>query len=239
MKQFRAMKSVCSFSLLVYLCTFSTPVSAQSDSVAFSLKKGEVLDLLFLIQKPETQALFKDYVRTAFPVGEEMSYKSLTGFRIGVNLQGNYQPQSLILAKWDNMEKRERFLTEIEDAVPDFHERRRAIWSSFCLTYYEVPSDINFAVRKGKFTVITAYWSDNERAFGRFKQEWLKEVQRAGGRVSLLMEDGKSPLGYFYQPDLLIMTEWENEESFELFHLLNLKMNHKGVKHVNQLALNY
>ena len=238
LKKNRAIRIVCLLNWLFVLCLQSSLTMAQSDSVVYSFKKGEVLDLLFLTQKPETKELFNDYMKTAVPVGEALSYKPVALFRVNENLQGNYQPELLILAKWNDIAKRKAFLNDIEGEVPDFHQRRRNIWSSFGLTYYEMPADVNFVVHKEKFKVLTAYWSEKAKPFKQFKEQWLQQAESSGGTVSLLMEEGISPLGYFYQPDLFIITEWDSQESFERFHRLNLKMNHEGVKHVNQMAIN-
>lgn len=227
-------------SLFFAAAIFGTvSLMGQTGEVVFGFKKGEVMDILFLTQKAGTGTLFKDYAKTAFPVAENRSYKALTGFKVNENLQGNYQPESMILSKWDNIKEREGFLSEIESFVPDFHERRRSIWSSFCLTYYEMPADISFTVTKGKFNVVTAYWQSNKKAFDKFKREWLSKVKKGGGSIKLIVQEGKSPLGYFYQPEILVITEWESKEAFDKFYSQSVEMSHKGVKHVNQFLLNY
>ncbi len=226
------------FAILTFiLCWCNASTMAQTNIKSYSFKKGEILDMLLLSAKPNTDALFKDYVKVAFPVAIEMSYKNLPGFKIEDHTQGNLHPKSLIFGKWDNVEKREQFLTEVESFVPDFHKRRRDIWSVFNLTYYEMP-ETTFEINKGKYNVVTAYWQKDEVSFQKFKTTWLEKSRVKGGKTILALSNGKSPFGYYYRPDYLVITQWESKEVFDTFFAENLKMDHTGVLHVNQFAIN-
>lgn len=223
-------------TLLVLMFHFS--LLAQSNVKEYQFSKGEVLDILLLTSKPDTDALLKDYFKTVFPVAEKLSYQSLPGFRINSHTQGGLQPTSFILGKWDKLEKKEKFLAEVEDFVPDFHKRRRDIWSIFYLTYYEMKSDINFSIDKDKYNVVTAYWNNNDASFGKFKKNWVKKASAKNGEIILELTDAKSPMGYYNKPDYVVITEWENEQAFQKFHSENVKMNHDGIYQVNQFVIN-
>lgn len=210
---------------------------AQEGITGYTLKKGEVLDVLFLTQKQEKDSLFKDYVRVAFPIAIQMGYKNLTGRQIVKSTQGNIEPQNVVFAKWDNRNIRERFIQEIETHVPDFHQQRRNIWSIFNLTYYEMSKDVSFAMDKDKFYTITAYWKKDGEKFNAFVNTFDKVVKRFGGTHILELRDGISPFMYHYQPDYFVMTEWEDKKQFELFYQENLKMDTKGLLNVNQFVI--
>jgi hypothetical protein len=168
-----------------------------------------------------------------------MSYQPLPSYYSIANYtQGNHQPEVLLFGKWENIEKREKFIAEIDKRVPDFHKQRQEIWSYFGLTYYEMANDISFTISKEKYKVVTAYWKDESTLFNEFKTDWLKKSNKAGGEIILELTNGKSPFGYYHNPDYLVITEWENKAAFENFYEENLKMNHKGVKHLSQFALN-
>ncbi len=225
--------------LLGYIVFLSSlALHAQSNIKSYSFKKGEILDILLLTTKPEGNALFKKYRETAIPIGVRRSYQPLPGFKITETTQGNIQPTSFLLGKWNDLQNREAFIAEIETFVPDFHKQRRDIWSIFNLVYYEIPNDISFKINKDNYIVATAYWKKNSESFKKFKKEWLQKAKANGGKNVLELTNGKSPVGYYYNPDYLVITQWENKASFEAFYKENLSMNHQGVQHVNQFVIN-
>lgn len=223
--------------LMITLFFGGSVLNAQSTTKTLNFKKGEVLDILLFSGTPNSTALFGRYRKTAFPVATKLSYQPQPGFSIVETRQGGIQPENLFFGKWKSLVNRERFLDEIVDAVPDFHEQRRAIWSSFYLAYYEMPKDISFKIDPEKLTVVTTYWKNDNALFQKFKKDWLKKAQKAGGKVIIELSDAKSPLGYLYKPDFTVITRWENKADFDLFYKENLKMSHKGVQNVNQFII--
>ncbi|OED37810.1 hypothetical protein AB832_04885 [Flavobacteriaceae bacterium (ex Bugula neritina AB1)] len=220
------------------LISASQYLYSQSNIQSYTFKKGEILDILLLSKNSKGGAFFDQYKKTAFPHAVKRSYQPIPGYKITETTQGNQQPENLVLAKWNNLENREKFIDEIEALVPDFHEQRRTIWSIFNLTYYEMSDDITFRINKDKCNVVTAYWGKNLTDFQKFKQDWLKTSNDTGGETILELANGQSPLGYYYNPDYLVITQWENRAAFETFYKKNLRMNHKGVLHMNQFIIN-
>ncbi|AXT61505.1 hypothetical protein D1816_14465 [Aquimarina sp. AD10] len=227
---------IAALGLLVCLSNFS--LNAQSKKQSYSFKKGEILDILLLTTKPEGGALFDRYKKTAFPVASKRSYKPQPGFIIKESTQSSFHPQNFLFGKWDNLESREKFLAEIETEVPDFHKQRRDIWSIFNMTYYEMTKDISFEIDRNKYNVVTSYWKKDANAFNTFKKEWIQKSKNKGGKNILALTKGISPLGYYYNPDYMVITQWKNKAAFDAFYKENLKMNHKGVKDVNQFVIN-
>ncbi len=223
---------------LVLVCVFLMNATAQSDTKEYNFKKGEILDLLFLTTKPDTKANFDRYKKTVFPVGFKFSYQSQPGFGITSYVEGNHHPSGLVLGKWNSLVQREQFLTNIVKEVPDFHEQRRALFSFFGLTYYEMQADMQFQVRGDKYNVVTAYWKARPKDFERFVNDFKTASKKAGGSEIIELTGGESPFGYYYQPDFLVVTEWENQAAFEAFHKTNKAMDTKGVLHVNQFVIN-
>ncbi len=231
MKFLHLLATVCFLSLM------QISLMGQSSIKSFDFKKGEVLDILLLSNQPDNEALFDKYKNTAFPVAMKLSYQPLPGYAIAEYTQGNIQPEVFAFGKWGSLEKREAFLVDIEKEVPDFHEQRRALWSIFNLTYYEMPTDISFQINKDKVTVATAYWQKDMGDFNKFKKTLAKKTKKLGGKTVVELMDGKSPFGYYYQPDYLVITEWKDKATFDAFYQANIKMKQEGVKHVNQFLL--
>lgn len=203
-----------------------------------SLKQGEALDLLLLRTNKEAAEERNEYFEQAVPIAQKWGYRPQYSSKISnPPTQGNYWPRVLVLAKWEDYDKREKFVEEIVTEYPQFHERRRTIWPNFDLTYWKVEEDQEVPIDPGKYYVATSYWSDREASFGVFKSNWVKEVGKHGGKVVLECKNGKSPFGYYYNPELFTITEWESQAAFEKFHEKNLAMDHTGVKHVNQFIL--
>lgn len=221
------------FILLIGLTT--TKLEAQTEKQSYSLKKGQVFDIIFLSNKPDVDAKLQDYFKRAFPLANADGYHSLVGFGIKENRQGNYHPQSMIFGYWDNLKGRKNFLKTVDSKMTDFHQMRREIWSTFALTYWEIKEDLNFQVDPTKFNVVTAYWKKEGQTMQAFKKEWENKARKAGGKTLVALSEGTSPLGYYYAPDYLVITSWDNRESFEAFYKQHQKMDHKAIKHVNQL----
>ncbi|OEK05802.1 hypothetical protein BFP71_06695 [Roseivirga misakiensis] len=218
------------------MLTFSFQTRGQERT--YDLKKGEAFDIILFNQVPESGEILNKYFASAVSEAQAFGYVPQKGFKVDeVPFQGNYWPKTIIIGKWKNYLKRVNFTTEITDKVPDFHEMRRQIWSTFSLTYWEVKEDRTVKMDLGKYNVMTAYWADKGSAFKKFNDQWLKTAKASGGNVVLELSGGTSPFGYNYNPDYLTITSWENKEAFEAFRRKNLAMSHEGVKHVNQFAI--
>lgn len=203
-----------------------------------SLKKGEALDLLLLNTNKEAVEEREEYFSKAVEVAQKWGYIPQYSSRLKYPpTQGNYWPAVFILAKWTNYENRVKFTEDILQEYPQFHERRRTIWTTFNLTYWKVEKDQEIKIDPEKYYVATSYWSENNEEFELFKSTWSKDLGNQGGVILLELQEGESPYGYYYNPEFFTITEWESQEAFEKFYQRSLSMDHTGVKHVNQFIL--
>lgn len=224
-------------TLTLFFISFS--LQSQSKVLTFSYKKGQVMDIILLNTKPDTKEALNNYFKTAFPVAEKHGYNRQIGLSLAPTpTQGNFHPESMIFGYWNTHDSRKNFLAEIDDVMPNFHKARREIWSNFNLTYYELKNDLSFQVDRNKYNVVTAYWKNDASDFDKFINNWNSKAKKAGGKEVVNLKDGQSPFGYYYSPDYLVITEWESKAAFDKFYKENLKMNHKGIKHVNQFIVN-
>lgn len=203
-----------------------------------SLKKGEAVDLLLLTTNKNAAEEQKEYFSKAVGIAQKWGYKPQYSSKVSLPpTQGNYWPAVFIIAKWEDYDKRIKFTEDILKEYPQFHERRRIIWPSFNLTYWKVKEDREINIDPDLFYIATSYWSDEQRAFASFKDDWAQTVKSQGGKIVLEFKDGTSPFGYYYNPEFFTITEWASKEDFEKFHEKNQAMDHTGVKHVNQFIL--
>ncbi len=224
--------------LLFFLALLTVTNMGLAQVKTISLKKGEALDLLLLSTNPDAGELQKEYFDKAVPVASEWGYQPQYSSRLSQPpTQGNYWPKIFILAKWEDYDKRLEFTKEIVKVYPQFHERRRAIWPNFDLTYWKIEEDKEVSIHEAKYYVATAYWSKSDTSFDSFIDQWGATVTKQGGKVILECTDGTSPFGYHYNPEIFTVTEWNSKEDFEKFHTKNLAMDHSGVEHVNQFIL--
>ncbi len=223
--------------VLVALFLSGKMVHAQTETKKWDFKKGEVLDILLFKGKPELPKLFPKYKETAFAFALEKGYRPQPFLAVSETTQGGYQPDTFIIAKWSNLAGRKSFTNEIVAKVPDFHQQRRAMWSSFYLAYYEVTKDISFEADPDKLLVATSYWKDDTGTFNTFKQQWLKKAKNNGGKVLLELTDPMSTVGYMYKPDYVVLTEWNDRASFDTFTTELMKMGEKGIQNVNQFII--
>ncbi len=222
--------------------TFSLLISghlllAQAEPKEYNLKQGEILDVLLLQQNSDKEEELQAYFRDAFPVANRMSYTPLPGARILELTRGNHMPASLIFGKWDGVEVRASFLNEITKSVPDFHERRRSIWSYFGLTYYELQEDLSFTISPDRFYVVTSFWKKSDVELSSYSREWYRLLEGHKGAVTLQLTDGVSPEGYYTQPDLMVISSWENEADYRAFYTESLNLSLNGVQHVNEYVI--
>lgn len=232
------MKSTKKFLILIILAVSSFKLLAQSEIKSYSIKKGQAFDIILFNTNAEAKETLDRYFKSAIPLAMKSGFIPQKGFKVEEPpLQGNYWPKTVIIGLWEDFDKREQFALNITDEVPDFHEMRRKIWTSFNLTYWEVGQDYSFDVNSEKFNVMTAYWGNDDEKFPKFRRAWLDQVEKSGGNKLIGFFKGSSPFGYEYNPDHLTIVEWESKEAFEKFKEKTLEIDHDGVKHVNQFRI--
>jgi len=224
---------ICCIALLSH----SPDSIAQTKVDTIELKEGEVLDLLLLRQNPDTKEALAHYFKSALPVAQAKSYQSIPGFRIKAHVQGNLQPEFLILGKWSDLLARQAFQEVILDKVPDFHEQRRTIWSYMGIQYFEMPHDLSLIIDRGRYHVATAYWLGSDKEQVACLDPWKAEIQQMGGEILVALEGGESPFGYQYDSDIFVITSWENEASFKAFQQKQSEQKAMPLKHVNEFIL--
>lgn len=224
---------------LMLVCTalFLGGITMSAQSRTLTFKKGEVLDILLFTGKPDFSKLFPRYKETAFTFALKTGYQPQPILTITETTLGGIQPGSFVFGKWTNLASRKKFLNEITTKVPDFHEQRRAMWSSFYLAFYEMDKDVSFDINPEKVIVATAYWKDDSGSFMNFKKEWLNKVQSNGGNVVLELNDAMSSVGYMYKPDYMVLTTWNDRAAFDAFANASMKMGEKGIENVNQFII--
>lgn len=211
----------------------------QEKVYSFELKKGDVLDVMLLTQLKADNAgeLFNTYKKTIFPVGVEYSYQPLSGFGISKLTLGTNNANAFLFSKWDSLEKREGFLDIIVDRVPNFHQQRRVLFPDFRLTYYEMNKDLKFSVNTSKYNVVTALWTHTSKKDSLFFKKWEDAVLKFDGKVIVTLQNGKSPLGYYYNADILCVVEWQNEDAFDKFDQKHPLSFYEELRNVHQFVI--
>ncbi len=227
------------FSILILLIAVLavTASTAQEKTKSFEFKKGEVLDIILLNQVENASELFKRYKETAFPVAFEYTYEPQPGFGISKLTLGTNKAQAFLFGKWSSLEKREGFLENISKRVPDFHQQRRDLFPYFGLTYYEMTQDLKFSVNTSKYNVATALWNNPSKMDASFFKRWKSAVNEFGGKVVVILENGSSPLGYYYNADVLCIVEWQNENAFQAFTEKHPLSFYEPLRNVHQFVI--
>lgn len=223
--------------ILLFAVLVFSGITAQEKIKSFDFKKGEVLDIILLSQTENAGELFEWYKKTAFPVAFEYSYQPQLGFGISKLTLGTNKAQMFLFGKWENLEKRERFLANIAKRVPDFHQQRRDLFPYFGLTYYPMLADLKFSVNTSKYNVATALWSNPSKKDTSFFKKWKSEVLKSGGKVVVTLDNGKSPLGYYYNADVLCIVEWQNEAAFNTFAEKHPLAFYEALQNVHQFVI--
>jgi len=200
------------------------------------ISKGQVLDFLNAIRKPGTDDAMNEYFGKVFPPAQNYGFKLDVSFvTIAPPTQGNYHAQFFGVSSWVNEDGRKKFDNHKMDF--DYKQARREIWSVFNLAFYkDLKEDIEFTVSDDKLYVITSYWVDNMKAFKKAKNNTTHNLVAAGGKQILSIGKGESPLGYYYEPDVVTITEWDTHEAFDAYLANNnISSKENGIKNVQQL----
>ena len=225
------------FFLLTIVLLMSTTLTAQS-KLTYNFKKGTVLDILLGNTKPESKDKQQLYFKEIFPVAKELGYNSAPALGIPESpTMGNYHPQFLAFGLWESFKARNYAMETIEQKVPDIYQRRKEIWSTFNMTSYELDQDINMELSENKTYVVTAYWLENSNQIEEFKNNFSKTVSSQNGKVILELMGGRSPVGYYYNPDYFTITEWDNSSEFQNFAKSSKGKAFKGIKNINQFKV--
>lgn len=226
------------FIFCLLLCGLTATVAGQGKVRAFDLKKGQVFDILLLNYSPDIEDAKQRYFKEAFPIATKNGYQPGAGFAVKeMPTQGNYHPELLVTGTWPSLADREAGVVALETELGDFHEQRRTIWSSFNVTYYELPQDISFTIDPEKYYVATMFWGSEPEVYSKFLRKWTKMNRAAGGKEKMTLSGGHSPFGYYHNPDFFTITEWENEAAFKAFLTKDRALDHRGIKHLNQFRI--
>lgn len=226
------------FIIVITFILSALTVNGQAKAKIISLKKGEVLDVIFINNKPGNEEARKQYFTDVYPPANAGGYTGLPGFGIpAVPTEGNYWPDVMALGRWKSLSARHHTMKALIEQFPDFHERRRLIWPTFNMTYYEMTSDISFTTDPDKFYVIDLYWREDVEAFGEYLRKRNKASEKAGGQRVLELINGQSPYGYYFNPDYFSLTEWSSRSAFEAFKATYENVEPKGVRHLNQFGV--
>ncbi|WP_344930994.1 hypothetical protein [Aquimarina addita] len=225
------------FICMLCLTIGNYTVHAQKDSKTFNFKKGEVLDFILLTMKPNSSALFEKYREVIYPIGFEFGYEPQQGFRTKELILGNHLPSVFVFGKWPSKEKRHGFLETIVSRVPDFHQRRRDLFSYFTFAFFEIQENKTISLQKNKVNSITAFWKTDKQDIEKFVSKWKEQAKISGGSSIVQLQNGYSPAGYNYNPDILIITEWENETAFSKFTEKHPLSFYKELKNVHQFVI--
>ncbi len=222
--------------ILCFVLIISSSCLLHGQVKNYNFKKGEVLDVLLLIQKEGEKESSKEYFTEAIPIAKSLGYEPQPSFKVKeAPSEGNFHPQSLVFGKWRSLENRLESLSFLEKKVKDFHELRRKIWSSFNLTYYEIDEELRFQVDESRYNVALAYWKNEDDL--EFFKKYRAVLERSGGSLLLDLENGTSPFGYLYNPDRFLLVSFQNERDFLRYKKMFSKMNVKGISHFNEFKI--
>lgn len=207
-----------------------------SNIKTFTLKKGEVFDVIFLTIKPNKDDALKDYFKTISPMAKAYTFKPLFSSRIAKHTLGNLQPQIFYVAHWDNLDKRLQFVKDVTTKIPDFHERRQDIWNMFYLTYWELKEDITLTIDTDKYHAVTLFWNKNKADIS-YQNQWETLAKKHNVKQIITLTNGQSPLGYYHAPDYFAYSEFENEAAFKAFQKEAEKLATDSLEHYQQFVL--
>lgn len=212
--------------------------SLQTDSVTF--QKGRMLSILIGIRKPGMDEAWRSYVNTIFPLAMKYQYDPGSAFNVLEPTRGNYHPGFVAMASWPSAGHRDNF--QNDPSLPkDLAQQRRNIWSRFDQLFYkELETTISFEVRSDKVYAFTAHWIADAKAYQKYEKNSLAKMKQHKGRLLTQLPDGYSPKNHLYDPDVLLISEWDNVDAFKTYlkELEQYKPD-DGLKNTNEFVCAY
>lgn len=223
----------------VCLSMLLAPLESSAQIRSYDFKKGEVIYIILTHQRKGSDELFKKYRQDFFPMAMEYTYAPFwDGFLlIDEVLQGGNTYDGVVLGKWGSKAKRKEFAKMIYEVAPDFDKKRREIWYSFDQTTYDVKEDMTLSVNMARYNVYTTLWCDKARHCRSYAKKWTSAAEKEGGKVLLYLTDGSSPSGYYYLPDVLLLSEWPSRSAYERFATEMNKIDASCVVNINEFQL--
>jgi hypothetical protein len=215
------------------------PVYGESGGKTFIFEKGHTIDFLYLTNRANPTRTLKEYFEEVGPHARKLNFRPIGAIRIaGKPTQGNFFPDLIALGEWPgDLKARTNFLGTLLEAAPNLHSLRMDLWSAFNLTSYEIKEDTQLHLEAGKAYILTAYWMKEGSDLAPLEAALQKKVADHGGTDSLTLKDGQSLFQYEYNPDLVSITEWDDEQDAAAFAESSRGLNAMGVRHVNQFPI--
>lgn len=242
------MKRIIYGIILMVLCTAiflgfrpkdpSVLNQVQTDTVRF--EKGRALSILIGIMKSDAMQARGSYIDTIFPIARRYEYDPGVAFNVLEPTRGNYHPGFVAIASWPDLSYRTRFRNDPE--VPgDMDDQRRRIWSRFDQLFFEdIKKPIAFPVREDRVYIFTAYWIEDPTDFNKYHYLSTTKMSEFSGKVLVELEGGISPKNHLYDPDMFMISEWKDANSFKRYlkELNDLRLE-DGTKNINEFITSY
>ncbi|NVJ98848.1 MAG: hypothetical protein HWE25_11890 [Alphaproteobacteria bacterium] len=215
----------------------ATPALANEQT--FTFEKGHTIDFLYITNRAKPTRTFQEYIDEVGPSARKLGFRSLGGIRIaGKPTQGNFFPDFIALGVWPGgLDARRKALEKLLEAAPNLHSLRMDIWSAFNMTNYAFEEEVQLEMSADNVYILTAYWMAQSTEMKSLEAALKETTSNLGGVVKLILKDGRSPFQYEHNPDLLVITEWENEAEAALYTEESKGLNALGVRHVNQFPI--
>jgi len=215
------------------------PLLADEGEKTFTFAKGQVLDVLYLTRRPNTDEALQTYFKTLGPIARKLKYTPLGAVRVaGKPSQGNLYPNVVAFGSWPgDFADRDEAYRNLLLEEPDLQGRRMDIWSSFNMTQYEVREDIILTMDKAKHYVWTAYWLKDAGDLRAFQKAFMDTLEATSGRSKMVLAGGRSPFGYEFEPHLVVVAEWDSILDAAKFTDASKALNARGVRHVTQFPV--
>lgn len=212
--------------------------SLQTDTVHFNAR--QMLSILVGIRKPGMDQAWRDYINTIFLLAMQHQYNPGSAFNVLEPSRGNYHPGFVAMAGWPSVDHQQKFLQD-PNLPKDLSQQRRNIWSRFDqLIYEKLEKEIAFEVRSDKVYVITAYWIADAKTYKKYEKASLAKMKKYNGHLVLQLPGGSSPKNHLYDPDVWMISEWDDAETFKKY-LLDLEQSglDDGLKNINEFITSY
>ena len=196
--------------------------------------------MLYLTRRPDTGAALQDYFKTAGPIARKLKYTpqwSYHAWQVNRHRE-TYTLMWLLLALGQEGSQ----IVTVPTGVYSLNyqtckDRRMDIWSSFNMTQYELNEDVVLTMDKAKHYMLTAYWLEDASTLDAFEASFIEALQATSGTSKMLLTGGRSPFGYAFTPDLVVISEWDNILDQAKFVDASKRLNTLGVSHVNQFPV--
>ncbi|MBY6129397.1 hypothetical protein KUW15_11775 [Qipengyuania aquimaris] len=221
-------------TLFLSLCLASVPISAGGSSkvmaqdaasaspsapeaVSFSLKRGEVLQIIASDNREDGRQARLDYFTKVLPLAQTEGYRRLAQLNVRESVISETKPDAFSFFAWPSEAAEKRFSQNPD--WPEYRQARPEGWDELAIYTATLSEDLSLTFSPNKYYTVVVAWPDPETGadYSRYLEGIEPAVTRAGGRFIAKIYNPRFEAHASPEeaPGQLTFVEWDSLDGFQ------------------------